>query len=132
LETPKCESWVSAAFSGDPALATKLIECMIANTTGGTNAIPPPKEQQIPARKAETKRVPHWSRVVQHFQATSNKPISIPRLAKTLGIHRGVASGLIYNAHNDDVEFVPNPKRRGGKLWRLKATTVKAEKGGQL
>ena len=113
-------SAIKNAFPDDPAMAATLIRCMIDNTAGGVGAAQVHKEQRISAQKEGNGRVSHWDRTVEHFRATGNKYISIPKLAKALGIHRGIASGLIYNAHRDAVESIANPKRRGGKLWRLK------------
>jgi hypothetical protein len=97
-----------------------LIRCLISNTTSGSEVGPPPEEKPVLAQKDATGRVSHWDRIVEHFRETKNQYISIPKLAKRLGVHRGIVSGCVYNSHPSDVESNVNPKRKGGKVWRLK------------
>jgi len=111
---------IKAAFPNDPGMAAKLIRYLISNTASGNEVGLPPEEKPVLTRKNTTGRISHWDRIVEHFRETKNQYISIPKLAKRLGVHRGIVSGCIYNSHPSDVESDVNPKRKGGKVWRLK------------
>lgn len=67
---------------------------------------------------------PNWGRLVTHFRSTGNEYMTMPGITKILGITRGSVCGILYNVHSGDVEFAVNPERKGGRLWRLKASVL--------
>lgn len=100
---------VQAILEDDPGFAGELASLLAAEGNGAC----------LPT-DARGGQLTQFQQIEAFFRENGNKWKSAPEIIEESGLSRGAVGQALYRTHTKRFEWKKNPKRRGGKLWRMK------------
>lgn len=101
---------IQEILADDPGFAGELAK-MLDSCTNGRSSAP----SVGPAGPTT-----HYGAIRNYFKGNGNKWRTASRIREDTGLPRGAVGQILYRAHPKSFEHKANPKRQGGKLWRMK------------